>query len=70
VKKKEPVPVIKAAVILCRAIFTGATDIPEFQRQVSTPNVPKFTAALISLLEKESDVESKVSSLARAIFFF
>ncbi|KAK7470430.1 hypothetical protein VKT23_001856 [Stygiomarasmius scandens] len=59
-KKKEPVPVIKAAVILCRTIFTGATDIPEFQRQVSTPNVPKFTAALISLLEKEPDVESKV----------
>ncbi|THV08346.1 hypothetical protein K435DRAFT_740384 [Dendrothele bispora CBS 962.96] len=60
ISKKEPLPVVRAAVILCRAVFTFATDTPEFQRQVSTPNVPKFTAALITLLEKESDVELKV----------
>ncbi|KAF5358971.1 hypothetical protein D9758_004780 [Tetrapyrgos nigripes] len=61
--KKEPIPVLRAALVLCSAIFTCATDIPEFQRQVSTPNVPKFTAALISLLEKESDVELKVRQI-------
>ncbi|KAG7096761.1 hypothetical protein E1B28_004173 [Marasmius oreades] len=53
--KKEPPPVLTAALNLCRIIFTSATDIPEFQRQVSTPNIPKFLAALIQHLENAND---------------
>lgn len=41
-------------------VFSNATDIPEFQRQVSTPNVPKLTAALVLFLEKDADLELKV----------
>ncbi|KAJ7590791.1 rRNA processing/ribosome biogenesis-domain-containing protein [Mycena floridula] len=55
--KKDPAPVIKSAVHLCRTIFSSAVDIPEFQRQVSTPNVPKFNAVTIALLEGSSDSE-------------
>jgi hypothetical protein len=43
-------------------IFSAATDVPEFQRQVATPNVSKFTAALIPLAEKHIDTELKVSA--------
>jgi len=35
-------------------------DVPEFQRQVATPNVQKFTTALIGLAEKHVDLEFKV----------
>lgn len=61
-QKNEGVPVLKACIRLLRLIFTTATGIPEFQRQVSTPNVPKFSAALISLAEKHEDIELKVRS--------
>ncbi|KAJ3739588.1 rRNA processing/ribosome biogenesis-domain-containing protein [Lentinula detonsa] len=57
--KKEPFPTYTASINLCRMVFSSATDTPEFQRQVSTPNVPKFTAALIIFLEKESDLQLK-----------
>ncbi|KAF7355498.1 Pre-rRNA-processing protein rix1 [Mycena sanguinolenta] len=56
-KKKEPLPIMSASVRLLRVIFSAATDVPEFQRQVSTPNVSKFTAALIPLAEKHADTE-------------
>lgn len=59
-KKNEPAPVLKASIRLIRCIFTGATDTPEFQRQISTPNVPKFSQALISITEKYEDTELKV----------
>lgn len=59
-QKNENVPTLKAAVRLLRTIFTNAVKIPEFQRQVSTPNVPKFSAALIVLVEKHQDEEMKV----------
>ena len=36
-------------------------DVPEFQRQLCTPNVPKFANALISLAEKETNTEVYVS---------
>ncbi|KAJ8086825.1 hypothetical protein PM082_005650 [Marasmius tenuissimus] len=61
--RKEPPPVTKAALVLCRIVFTAATDVPEFQRQVSTPNVPKFTAALIQCIENTS-IEMEVKVLA------
>ena len=38
-----------------RTIFAEAVKFPEFQRQVSTPNVPKFSLALVSLAEKTED---------------
>lgn len=37
-------------------------DIPEYQRQVCTPNVPKFSTAIVTLGEKTSDLELKVSA--------
>ncbi|KAF5390544.1 hypothetical protein D9757_002613 [Collybiopsis confluens] len=61
--KKESLPVVKASINLSRAVFTNATDIPEFQRQVSTPNVPKFIAALLTFLERDSELELKKVSL-------
>ncbi|KAL0573964.1 hypothetical protein V5O48_007979 [Marasmius crinis-equi] len=61
--RKEPPPVTKAALNLCRVIFTTAHDSPEFQRQVSTPNVPKFTAALIQCVESTT-VELDIKVLA------
>ncbi|KIK67924.1 hypothetical protein GYMLUDRAFT_36732, partial [Collybiopsis luxurians FD-317 M1] len=61
--KKECLPVLKAAINLSRIVFSNATDKPEFQRQISTPNVPKFTAALIAFLEKDAEHELKKLSL-------
>lgn len=60
-QKKETVAVLKGSVHLCRCIFSSATDLPEFQRQVAVPNVPKFIAAMIALLEADCDAELKVS---------
>ncbi|KAJ3813902.1 rRNA processing/ribosome biogenesis-domain-containing protein [Lentinula aff. lateritia] len=68
--KKEPLPNLIASINLCRMVFRNATDTPEFQRQVSTPNVSKFTTALIVFLEKDSDLELKkvvLKTLARLI---
>ncbi|KAJ3907656.1 rRNA processing/ribosome biogenesis-domain-containing protein [Lentinula edodes] len=68
--KKEPLPNLIASISLCRMVFRNATDTPEFQRQVSTPNVSKFTTALIVFLEKDSDLELKklvLKTLARLI---
>ncbi|PSS35412.1 hypothetical protein PHLCEN_2v1567 [Hermanssonia centrifuga] len=45
---------------LLRYVFTNATDVPEFQRQVSTPNVPKFSLALINLADKHEDQDVKL----------
>ncbi|KAI3612208.1 ribosome biogenesis protein rix1 [Moniliophthora roreri] len=61
--RKESSPMLKAALNLCRVIFTSAVDTPEFQRQVSSPNVPKFNAALIYCLENSLDLELKVLAL-------
>lgn len=63
VKKNEAAPVLKSSVLLLRTIFSTAIDVPEFQRQVSTPNVPKFTFALMNLAEKHVDLELKVRLL-------
>ncbi|KLO19861.1 hypothetical protein SCHPADRAFT_934991 [Schizopora paradoxa] len=50
----------KAAIRLLTYIFTTTTDLSEFQRQVVTPNVPKFSNALISLTEKFADLGLKI----------
>ncbi|KAK7695777.1 hypothetical protein QCA50_000414 [Cerrena zonata] len=61
--KNEPFPTLKAAIRLLRRIFTGATEVPEFQRQVSTPNIPKFSQALITLGEKTQSDELRILCL-------
>lgn len=61
IKRNEPTPTQKAAVRLLRTIFTTALDITEFQRQVSTPNVLKFTTALTALAENQGDTDLKVN---------
>jgi hypothetical protein len=60
VKKAEPVPTLKAAIRLLSQIFTMAKDLPEFQRQVATPNVPKFSLVLVGLVQNQTDQELKV----------
>ncbi|KAJ7240352.1 rRNA processing/ribosome biogenesis-domain-containing protein [Mycena haematopus] len=62
--KKESPCIISASVRLLRVIFSAATDVPEFQRQVATPNISKFTAALIPLAEKHVDTELKILILS------
>lgn len=53
----QPPPTTKAAIRLLRHIFSSAMDVPEFQRQISLPNLPKFVSALITLVEKETKVD-------------
>ncbi|KAF8631610.1 hypothetical protein AX15_002357 [Amanita polypyramis BW_CC] len=62
--KNESFPVMKASICLLYKIFSGAMDASEFQRQVSIPNVPKMTAAMIALAEKQTDPEFKVFILS------
>ena len=59
-KRNEPIPVLKAALRLMRVIFTAATDISEFYRQVCIPNVVKFTTAILTLADSSGDHELKV----------
>ena len=58
--RNEPVPTLKASIRLLRHIFISATEVPEFQRRIATPNMPKFSAALISLMDKQHDRVLKV----------
>jgi rRNA processing/ribosome biogenesis len=60
VKKAEHVPTLKAAIRLLSQIFTMAKDLPEFQRQVAMPNVPKFSLVLVGLVQNQTDQELKV----------
>ena len=61
-KKQEPVPTLKAATRLLAHIFSVAIDTPEFQRQVASPNVPKFGLALVVVAEDHPSRELKVSN--------
>lgn len=58
--RNEPVPTLKASIRLLRQIFISATEVPEFQRRIATPNIPKFSAVLISLTDKQHDRVLKV----------
>ena len=60
-KKQEPVPTLKAAMRLLTHVFSVAIDTPEFQRQVASPNIPKFGLALIVVIEDHPSRELKVS---------
>ncbi|KAI0832574.1 rRNA processing/ribosome biogenesis-domain-containing protein [Trametes gibbosa] len=51
----QPVPTTKAAIRLLRLVLSNAMDVPEFQRQLCVPNVPKFCNALIAIAEGQSN---------------
>ncbi|KAI0775967.1 rRNA processing/ribosome biogenesis-domain-containing protein [Trametes elegans] len=53
----QPVPTTKAAIRLLRLVFSNAMDVPEFQRQLCVPNVPKFGNGLITIAEKETNAD-------------
>lgn len=55
---------MKAVIRLLRFVFAEAVNFPEFQRHVATPNVPKFSLALIQLSEKNEDEELQVRTIA------
>lgn len=55
-------PVLKASIRLLTYIFVNTTDLPEFQRQISIPNIPKFSLSLITLAERQEDHGLQVSS--------
>ena len=61
-KKQEPLPTLKAAIRLLAHIFSVAIDTPEFQRQIASPNVPKFSLALIVIAEEHASRELKVGA--------
>lgn len=63
-QKNESAPALKAATRLLRFVFAESTNFPEFQRQVSTPNVPKFSLAISSLAEKNSDEGLQVNHIS------
>lgn len=66
-KRNETPPTWKACIRLLVFIFTSTIGIPEFQRQLATPNVPKLSAALLSLAEKNEDHEIRVTLPTHAI---
>ncbi|KAF8505717.1 rRNA processing/ribosome biogenesis-domain-containing protein [Russula emetica] len=55
--KQVPLPTLKTATRLLTHIFSVARDTPEFQRQIASPNVPKFSLALIAIAEDHSSRE-------------
>lgn len=54
---------------LLNHIFSTATDVPEFQRQLVIPNVPKFSLVLIALADKHGDRDVKVRSEIADYFY-
>ncbi|THH12214.1 hypothetical protein EW145_g134 [Phellinidium pouzarii] len=61
--KTESTLILKAGIRLLSYIFTTTVNLAEFQRHVVTPNVPKLSSALISLIEKQAEGELKVLCL-------
>ncbi|EMD40910.1 hypothetical protein CERSUDRAFT_111496 [Gelatoporia subvermispora B] len=61
--KNEPVPVVKASIRLLRYIFANGSDVPEFQRHLCIPNVPKFSSALVTVANQHGDIDVKVLSI-------
>ncbi|KAI0722827.1 rRNA processing/ribosome biogenesis-domain-containing protein [Earliella scabrosa] len=59
----QPPPTAKAAIRLLRLVFSCAMDVPEFQRQLCIPNVPKFVNALIAVVEKDGNSEVYLCAL-------
>ncbi|KAH8118617.1 rRNA processing/ribosome biogenesis-domain-containing protein [Phellopilus nigrolimitatus] len=61
-KSESPI-VWKSSIRLIAYIFSTTTGLVEFQRQVVAPNVPKFSSALMSLAERQTDEELKILCL-------
>lgn len=51
---------LKASVRYLRHVLSAAADVPEFQRQLAIPTVPKFSQALVSIVENVAEYELKV----------
>jgi hypothetical protein len=63
VQRNETAPAVKASIRLILQVFSESVHNLELQRQLANPNVPKFTAALIAFVERDCDLEVKVSSM-------
>ncbi|KAG1906992.1 rRNA processing/ribosome biogenesis-domain-containing protein [Suillus fuscotomentosus] len=61
--KPEPLPLLKASIRYLRHVLSAATDVPELQRQLATPTVPKFSQALVSIVERAADYELKALAM-------
>ncbi|KAL5507952.1 hypothetical protein ACEPAH_5570 [Sanghuangporus vaninii] len=61
--RNESLAIWKVSIRLVAFIFTSTINLAEFQRHVVTPNVPKFSSALLSLSEKQSEEELKALCL-------
>ncbi|KIK44256.1 hypothetical protein CY34DRAFT_802866 [Suillus luteus UH-Slu-Lm8-n1] len=61
--KPEPLPLLNASIRYLRHVLSAAIDVPELQRQLATPTVPKFSQALVSIVEKAADYELKALAL-------
>ncbi|KAH9179758.1 hypothetical protein EDB89DRAFT_1841888 [Lactarius sanguifluus] len=62
-RKEEPVPTLKAVTRLLTYIFSVAIDTPEFQRQIASPNVPKFSLALTIVAEDHPSRELRLLAI-------
>ncbi|KAL5527690.1 hypothetical protein ACEPAG_6491 [Sanghuangporus baumii] len=61
--RNESLAIWNVSIRLIAFIFTSTVNLAEFQRHVVTPNIPKFSTALLSLSEKQSEEELKVLCL-------
>ncbi|KZS97888.1 hypothetical protein SISNIDRAFT_481768 [Sistotremastrum niveocremeum HHB9708] len=71
--RNEPPPTLKAAIRLLGYVFQRTTDFPEFQRQTVIPNLPKYSLALIGIVQKSSSLDLKTtacSALKRIVVTF
>lgn len=62
-RKEEPIPTLKAVTRLLTYIFSVAIDTPEFQRQIASPNVSKFSLALTIVAEGHPNRELRLLAL-------
>ncbi|KAG8901834.1 hypothetical protein FRC00_004232 [Tulasnella sp. 408] len=61
--KVEVEPVYSMSIRLLFRIFSSATHMTEFQRQVSIPNVSRYALAMIALAEKEVSISLQATIL-------
>ncbi|KIO31087.1 hypothetical protein M407DRAFT_221600 [Tulasnella calospora MUT 4182] len=69
--KVEVEPVHTMSIRLLFRIFSSATHMTEFQRQVSTPNVSRYALAMVALAEKGAPISLQASPapLSHVIIF-
>ncbi|TDL29691.1 hypothetical protein BD410DRAFT_758724 [Rickenella mellea] len=56
----ERLAVWTAAIKLLAFIFVSTLGVPEFQRQLAIPNIPKFSLAIVTLVQKNNDQDLKI----------